>query len=42
MGEFWKFGFIIMNLNRLGFWPAMPGSFVLYLNCVAVVKPAFR
>jgi hypothetical protein len=35
-------GFIIMSLNRLGFWPAMLGSFVLYLSCVAVVKLALR
>lgn len=29
---------MILGIPRIGFWPAMIGSLVLYLGCVGVVK----
>ena len=34
--------FMILTLNRLGFWPAMVGSLTLYIGCVALIKLAIR
>lgn len=33
---------MIMGVPRLGFWPAMAGSLVLYMGCIAVIKLALR
>lgn len=35
-------GFIILALNRLGFWPAMIGGLTVYMACVALLKWAVR
>lgn len=29
---------MIMGIPRLGFWPAMVGSLVLYMGCIGLVK----
>jgi hypothetical protein len=34
--------FIILSLNRLGFWPAMLGGLTLYIGCVTLLKLALR
>ncbi len=34
--------FMILTLNRLGFWPAMVGSLMLYMGCVGLLKLALR
>lgn len=34
--------FMILTLDRLGFWSAMTGSLTLYLGCVALIKLALR
>ncbi len=33
---------MIMGIPRLGFWPAMAGSLVLYLGCVGLVRLVIR
>jgi hypothetical protein len=33
---------MIMGIPRLGFWPAMVGSLVLYMGCIGLVKMLFR
>ena len=33
---------MILGVPRLGFWPAMVGSLVLYLGCVGLVKLVLR
>lgn len=33
---------MIIGIPRLGFWPAMGGSLVLYLGCVGLVKVMLR
>ena len=33
---------MILGVPRLGFWPAMAGSLVLYIGCVALLKLALR
>lgn len=33
---------MIMGIPRLGFWPAMAGSLVLYMGCVGLVKMVLR
>jgi uncharacterized membrane protein (GlpM family) len=33
---------MIMGIPRLGFWPAMAGSLVLYMGCIALVKIMLR
>ncbi|MBX3325652.1 MAG: DUF3147 domain-containing protein [Nitrospira sp.] len=33
---------MIVGIPRLGFWPAMVGSLVLYLGCVGLVKMMLR
>ena len=33
---------MIMGIPRLGFWPAMAGSFVLYIGCIGLVKMVLR
>ncbi|MBH0202694.1 MAG: DUF3147 domain-containing protein [Nitrospira sp.] len=33
---------MIMGIPRLGFWPAMAGSLVLYMGCVGLVKLVLR
>jgi len=33
---------MIMGIPRLGFWPAMAGSLVLYTGCVGLVKMVLR
>lgn len=33
---------MILGVPRLGFWPAMAGSLVLYMGCVGLVKLALR
>ena len=33
---------MIMGIPRLGFWPAMAGSLVLYMGCIALVKLVLR
>lgn len=35
-------GFIILTLNRLGFWPAMIGGLTVYMSCVGLLKLALR
>ncbi len=35
-------GFIILGLNRLGFWPAMLGSLTLYMACVGLLRLMLR
>jgi len=35
-------GFLILTLNRLGFWAAMAGALTLYLAIVALIKLAIR
>lgn len=35
-------GFIILTLNRLGFWPAMIGGLTVYMTCVGLLKLALR
>lgn len=35
-------GFIILGLNRLGFWPAMFGSLTLYMACVGLLRLMLR
>ncbi|MGH7207560.1 MAG: DUF3147 domain-containing protein [Nitrospiraceae bacterium] len=34
--------FMILTLNRLGFWPAMAGSLTVYICCVGLLKLALR
>lgn len=34
--------FMILTLNRLGFWPAMAGSLMIYMCCVGLIKLALR
>ena len=34
--------FMILTLNRLGFWPAMVGSLTIYMGCVGLIKIALR
>lgn len=34
--------FMILTLNRLGFWPAMVGSLMIYMCCVGLIKIALR
>ena len=34
--------FMILTLNRLGFWPAMAGSLTIYMGCVGLIKLALR
>lgn len=33
---------MIAGVPRLGFWPAMAGSLVLYMGCVGIVKMVLR
>ncbi len=33
---------MIMGIPRLGFWPTMVGSLVLYMGCVGLVKLVLR
>lgn len=33
---------MILGVPRLGFWPAMAGSLILYMGCVGLVKLALR
>ena len=33
---------MIMGIPRLGFWPAMAGSLVLYIGCIGLVKMVLR
>jgi hypothetical protein len=33
---------MIMGIPRLGFWPAMAGSLVLYIGCIGLVKMVVR
>ncbi len=33
---------MIMGIPRLGFWPAMVGSLVLYMGCIGLVKMMLR
>jgi hypothetical protein len=33
---------MIMGIPRLGFWPAMIGSLVLYMGCIGLVKMVLR
>ena len=33
---------MILGIPRLGFWPAMVGSLVLYMGCVGLVKLVLR
>jgi hypothetical protein len=35
-------GFLILTLNRLGFWAAMAGALALYMAIVALIKLAIR
>jgi hypothetical protein len=35
-------GFIILTLNRLGFWLSMIGGLAVYMACVALLKLAIR
>lgn len=35
-------GAMIVGVPRLGFWPAMIGSLVLYMGCVGLLKLALR
>ncbi len=35
-------GFLILALNRLGFWAAMAGALTLYMAIVALIKLAIR
>lgn len=35
-------GAMITGVPRLGFWPAMVGSLVLYMSCVGLLKMALR
>jgi len=35
-------GFLILTLNRLGFWAAMAGALTLYMAIVALIKLAIR
>ena len=35
-------GFIILTLNRLGFWTAMIGGLTVYMSCVGLLKLALR
>lgn len=35
-------GFMIVALNRLGFWPAMVGSLVIYMGCVGLLRLALK
>lgn len=33
---------MIMGIPRLGFWPTMAGSLVLYIGCIGLVKTMLR
>ncbi|MDF0667974.1 MAG: DUF3147 domain-containing protein [Nitrospira sp.] len=33
---------MIMGIPRLGFWPAMIGSLVLYMGCIGLLKMVLR
>ncbi len=33
---------MILGIPRLGFWPAMAGSLVLYMGCIGLVKILLR
>jgi hypothetical protein len=33
---------MIMGIPRLGFWPAMSGSLILYMCCIGLVKLVLR
>ena len=33
---------MILGIPRLGFWPAMVGSLVLYMGCIGLVKMVLR
>ena len=33
---------MIIGIPRLGFWPAMVGSLVLYMGCIVLVKMVIR
>ena len=33
---------MIMGIPRLGFWPAMVGSLVLYMGCIGLLKLVLR
>jgi hypothetical protein len=33
---------MILGLNRLGFWPTMVGSLVIYMGCVGLLRLALR
>ncbi len=33
---------MILGIPRLGFWPAMAGSLVLYMGCIGLVKMMLR
>jgi uncharacterized membrane protein (GlpM family) len=35
-------GFMILAVNRLGFWPTMVGSLAVYMGCVGLLKLALR
>lgn len=35
-------GFLILTINRLGFWPAMAGALTLYMGVVALIRLAMR
>ncbi len=32
--------FVIFGVNRVGFWPAIVGGYVLYLSCVVLIRVA--
>lgn len=33
---------MIVGVPRLGFWPAMAGSLILYMGCIGLIKLALR
>ncbi len=35
-------GFLILTLNRIGFWPAMAGALTLYMTIIGLIKLAVR
>lgn len=35
-------GFLILGINRLGFWPTIAGSLTLYMCCIGLLKLALR
>ena len=34
--------FVILGVNRLGFWPSILGGYVVYVGCVAFIRFAIK